>query len=509
MLGSCSASFWAESDQTGWSKTRIAPKFRILSAESGLCRNKTEGSQRLKKYGLAARASSALAVLSVLNQLTIPSRARRRAASSAPARRQEPVPILLVPGILGTSMVDPVHSNFPVWGDYRSSLFFRKKHDDLDLSILPGRENRLHPGEIVWKFTIAPGLIALPVYEDFRQSMLCSGYAMGSLGNPTSKKGFYALEYDWRRDIVASARAVARAVANLRRSLGVEKVHLVGHSWGCIISRYYIRYGDADVLADTPEPARPGAANIHTYFAVAPPFGGTLRAFQSLQYGYTPGVSLLRAVAPHHVSASPAAYQLMRHGGNLLVDESGQDLDLDLMDAGTLKMLKWGPYKPRSFEALLERARGNSPATTAEEMTAAIRTFLVNNLRRAKRLGEAMGQADAHDSEVRTVTYTTHNRPTLRKMVLCSRNGSHHLLATEKEIRKIAPKLIPAVTAPGDEHITFDDILKHTGHPAVIDNPREVPEGNYILTSDALSHRQLFNADPVLTNLLLNISCRK
>ncbi len=462
----------------------------------------------MKRYGLAARASSVLAVLSVLNQLTIPSRAKRRAVNSISKRRQEPVPILLVPGILGTSMVDPVHSNFPVWGDYRGSFFYRRKYDDLDLSILPGKENRLRPGKTVWKFTVAPGLIDLPVYEDFRQSLLCSGYQMGSLENPTARNGIYALQYDWRCDIVAAAKAVAGAIETLRESLGVEKVHLVGHSWGCIISRYYIRYGDADILADTPEQPRPGAANISTYFAVAPPFGGTLRAFQSLQYGYTPGVSLLRAVAPHHVSASPAAYQLIRYNRNLLVDEAGRNLPLDLMDADTLKMLRWGPYRPESFESLFARAREANPLMTADKMNAAVEIFLKKALRRARKLGDAMNQPHLRDADVRTVTYTTHNRPTLFKMVLCSVGGAYRLLATEKEIRRKAPALIPAVTAAGDEHVTFGDILKHTGHAAVISDSGDVPSGSYILTSDSRSHRELFNADPVLTNLLLNI-CRR
>ena len=459
-------------------------------------------------YGLAARAAAVLGVLTAYNQVSIQSNAKRRAGTEAPAQERESIPVLLVPGVLGTTMVDPTHQNFPVWGSYRGSFFYRRKYDDLDLSIMPGKGNRLEPGGILWKFTIAPGLIDLPIYENFKQSLLYSGYKMGSLDHPTVRRGLYALQYDWRRDIVAGARAVARAIAALRSSLGVDRVHLVGHSWGCVISRYYIRYGDADMLSDLPEEPRPGDSAIDTFFAVAPPFGGSLRAFHSLQHGYSPGVSLGRPVAPHHVAASPAAYQLLRYDPEVLVDDSGRSVPCDLMAAKTWKRLSLGPYRQGAFEALLARARVHHPALTPEEMDAAVDSFLAVALRRARRLGELMNKPDPMDKNLRTVTYTSRNRSTLFKLVLRSTSGGAQLLSTEKTVRKQLPDLASKIIAPGDEHVTFRDILRHSGHETVTTEPHEVPGGSYVLATDSRSHRDLFNTDAVLTNLLLNVRRR-
>jgi pimeloyl-ACP methyl ester carboxylesterase len=459
----------------------------------------------LSRFSLASRATAVLGVLSAYNQISIQNGAKRRAASAAPAREPESTPVLLIPGILGTAMVDPTYRNFPVWGSYRGSFFYRRKYDDLDLSILPGKENRLQPGGILWKFTIAPGLIDLPVYENFKQSLLYAGYEMGNLDRPVVRRGLYALQYDWRCDIVAGAKAVAKAVSALRNSLGVEKVHLVGHSWGCVISRYYLRYGDADMLADSPEEPRPGASAVDTFFAVAPPFGGTLRAFYSLHHGYSPGVSLGRPVSPHHVASSPAAYQLLRYDPNLLVDERGRKVPWDLMDPITWKRFHLGPYRPGSFEALLTRAREHNPELKREEMEAGIESFLEICLRRARRLGEMLSQPSIQERGLRTVTYTSRNRSTLFKLVLSPGSGSSQLLSTEKQVRRQFPDLVPRVIAPGDEHVTFRDIMRHSNHQTVVTDAHEVPGDSYVLATDSRSHRDLFNTDAVLTNLLLNV----
>ena len=405
-------------------------------------------------------------------------------------------------------MVDPAHQDFPVWGNLRGSFFYRSKYDDLDLSIIPGAKNRLQPGGILWKFTLAPWLISVPVYEDFRQSLLYSGYELGDPENPCARRALYALQYDWRCDIVAGAVAIEKAVDRLRNSLGVDKVYLVGHSWGCLICRYYLRYGGADVLREPPEEARPGAPKVETFFAVAPPFGGTLRAFHSLQYGYTPGVALGRPVAAHHVASSPAAYQLLRYDPESVIDDHGAGARLDLSEAATWRELRWGPYRPSSFRLLYSRARAHNPALSIKEMNLAVESFLASTLRRGRRLGEVMDMPVPADDSVRTVTYTSRNRSTQFRLVFRRDGSSPQVLSTVKAVRTLAPRLASRSIAPGDGHVTFSDVLRHTGCRAIATNAHEVPKGSYVLVTDSRSHRGLFTRETVLTNLLLNISGR-
>lgn len=459
----------------------------------------------MSTFRFAARAGAVLGALAEFNHTSIQFRARRRAGKGAPLPERESIPVLLVPGILGTTMVDPAHQNFPVWGNLRGSFFYRSKYDDLDLSILPGAKNRLQPGGILWKYTLASWLIYVPVYEDFKQSLLYAGYELGSLESPHSRRALYGLKYDWRCDIVTGARAVEKAVDMLRSSLGVNRVHLVGHSWGCLISRYYIRYGGADVLCDQPEEARPGASNVETFLAVGPPFGGTLRAFHSIQYGYAPGVSLGRPVAPHHVASSPAAYQLLRYDPDAVIDAGGADTRLDLSDVETWKKLRWGPYRKNSFEALYARGRAHNPDLNMKEMSTAVESFLSAALQRGRRLGEVMNKPAPQDKSVRTVTYTSNNRHTLHKLVLKRSEGSFHVLSSEKAVRKHFPALVDQTIAPGDEHVTFNDVLKHSGSRTIATDAHEIPKGSYVLVTDSRSHRGLFTRETVLTNLLLNV----
>jgi pimeloyl-ACP methyl ester carboxylesterase len=455
--------------------------------------------------GLAVGAAGALVALSGLNVTAARFRARRRARKNGRLPEGRSTPVLFVPGTLGTTLVDPAHGDFPVWGSYRGCLFYRRKYEDLDLSILPERETRLRPGSILWTFPVAPGLFHVPVFEDFRRSMLAAGYAMGDLGAPRARRALYPLVYDWRRDVVDGARAVEKAVATLCDALGVEQVHLVGVSWGCTVVRYFLRYGGADVLGDSAEEPRPGAARAATFYAVGDPSGGSLRAFNPIMYGYSPSGPVGRSFSAHHVASCPAAYQLLRFAPGLVIDESGREVALDMASADTWKDLRLGPFRPATFRALHARARRHAPGLRRGQMLGAVERFLAERLQRSRRLGDLLGAPDAADRAVRTVTYATRSRETLCRMVLSGHNGRRRLVSTHRAVRRRYPELAGRVTAPGDRYVTFDDVLRTIHHRKIVTDPHETPEDSYVFVTDSGSHRKLFRTHGVLTNLLLDL----
>lgn len=443
--------------------------------------------------------------LAKYNLITLHLRVEGRARKVQKCKISDPIPVLFVPGILGTTLIDPQYNNFPVWGSYRGSFFYKERYEDIDLPLIPGIENRLRPGNILWKFPVIPGLFEIPVFEEFSQTLKASGYSLCNIEDPKVRLGFYCLLYDWRKDIVFAARALEQAVSKLQTELGVEKIHLVGLSRGSNVVRYYLRYGGADVLSDTSEEGRPGGQNVDTFFAVGVPFGGSLRTYYEINWGFSPGGPIGRPIAPHHASACPAAYELLRFDSDLIVNNKAQPITLDLTDVATWKTLNWGPFSPAAFEALYKRAKLHVPGLGRADMVSLVEMFLEKNLSHARRVWENLCKPHPMDDQVRTVTYTSQNRPTLHKLVLVSNGKGKRLLSTERQVIRELPELIPKVFAPGDEYVTFNQVEKQSSYDHVTTDPNEIPDGSYILVVHSRNHRELIKTDQVLTNILLNL----
>lgn len=111
------------------------------------------------------------------------------------------------------------------------------------------------------------------------------------------RRGFATVSsYDYgllTRDIPAAARLLGEAVEELAGDTGYERVHVIGHSLGGLIARYYVqRLG--------------GDARVHTLVTLGTPHGGTemARPWRLLPlFGQlTPGSAVLRELAepaPH------------------------------------------------------------------------------------------------------------------------------------------------------------------------------------------------------------------
>ncbi len=102
----------------------------------------------------------------------------------------------------------------------------------------------------------------------------------------------FVFYYDWRRDIAESACALAHRVARIRALTGAPRVHLVGHSLGGVVVRYYARYGGRDIvggrdcsLTSGVPPAAvngPGSAWIGRLVTLGAPHEGSAQAFRAL-----------------------------------------------------------------------------------------------------------------------------------------------------------------------------------------------------------------------------------
>ena len=285
-------------------------------------------------------------------------------------RAGDPPMAVFVPGLCGTQLLRPDGSE--AWLNLGNTL----GHHDIRLPrSVPFQNSRddLHPGLLVGTETFLPRAFGFTEYTDVLNLLDAAGY------EPGAGQGLrYAVfGYDWRRDIVESARHLAMRLEGLAAVTGdpEARFHLVGHSMGGLVVRYYLRYGGAE-----PRPGAPvrwaGARRIASVIQVATPNGGSIPALGAILRGERVGLSYTTLAAPV-VQRMPSVYQLLPpRGTRPLVDPSGQRLEDDLHAPETWRRFGWGPFAPgadaqlagdREFVlAALERARLFHQALAAE-----------------------------------------------------------------------------------------------------------------------------------------------
>jgi Lecithin:cholesterol acyltransferase len=284
----------------------------------------------------------------------------RRILRALPRGRATPT-VVFVPGLLGSQLLRS--DGGVAWLNLGNTL----GHHDLTLPRrLPFTASRdeLVPGFLIGTDTALPRAFGFTEYDDFLTLLDSAGYEPGV--GPGLRYAVYT--YDWRRDLVESARGLALRLEGLAQALGDPgaRFHLVGHSMGGLLVRWYLRYGGAG-----PDPKAgvtwAGARRVASVLLTATPSGGSIAALRAILGGERVGLSHT-TLAASVVSRMPSVYQLLPPAGTSpLVDASGRPLEHDLLDPATWKRFGWGPHAPKSsdggaeakafLEAVLARAR--------------------------------------------------------------------------------------------------------------------------------------------------------
>ncbi|MBI3085294.1 MAG: hypothetical protein HYY88_06155 [candidate division NC10 bacterium] len=136
----------------------------------------------------------------------------------------------------------------------------------------------------------------------------------------TRVASLYVLYYDWRRDMSENACVVAERIARIREATGAPRVHLVTHSFGGLVARYYLRYGGRDTMRNRDCPLgdralaaavnAPGAPGVGRLVLLGVPHRGSALAFRALLQD----VSLFGLLAlglREAVFTMPLAWQLL------------------------------------------------------------------------------------------------------------------------------------------------------------------------------------------------------
>jgi pimeloyl-ACP methyl ester carboxylesterase len=390
-------------------------------------------------------------------------------------------PVIVIPGILGTELVNS-KTGEKVWPS-----IFRSSNDGLELPMgadLAANRDNLIPKTIVTTLRLSRLVPEVYIYHDLLGALKkYGGYREGDWDNPGAdgdRDTFYVFAYDWRRDNVESARLLVRRIEELKRRLGRAdlRFNIIAHSMGGLIARYAAGYGDVD-LPEEGAPLRPtwaGAAGINKIFMFGTPNEGSADAFATLLEGYslTEGLRrrlyLLNTLSREAALTAPSIFQLMPHGNTArFLDENLLPLKLDIYDPEVWRRYNWFPYGDENFRKRFksdDEKYARSKRGAVEDLEAYFRAAL----NRARRFHEALDVEVDGTTPVTLYAFGGDCEETLDAPVLLrdeKRNRWVTLMGprsfrTSTGRRMTEKEVTAAMYLPGDGRVTRRSLLAET-----------------------------------------------
>ncbi|HEX8177024.1 MAG TPA: hypothetical protein VF543_18175 [Pyrinomonadaceae bacterium] len=390
-------------------------------------------------------------------------------------------PVIIIPGILGTELVNS-ETGEKVWPS-----IFRSSNDGLELPMqgdIAGSSDKLVPKKIVTTLRLSRLVPEVYIYHNLLGALKnYGGYREGDWDNPGAngdRDTFYVFAYDWRRDNVETARLLIRRIEELKRRLGRAdlRFNIIAHSMGGLIARYAARFGDADLPEDG-RPIKPtwaGASSISKIFMFGTPNEGSADAFATLLEGYslTEGLRrrlyLLNTLSREAAITAPSIFQLMPHGETArFLDENLQPLKIDIYDPEVWRRYNWSPYADENFRKRFMRddekyARSNRGQS--QDLEAYFRAVL----NRARRFHEALDAEADGTTPVALFAFGGDCEETLNApVILRDEKRNRWITLTEPRSyrtsagqRMTEKEVTLAMYSPGDGRVTRRSLLAET-----------------------------------------------
>lgn len=290
-------------------------------------------------------------------------------------------PVIIVHGILGSKLWN-TKTQKELWpGDWRKILF--SDYDFLSLEINP--ETFQSKVSTTQPSSIFRNVFGTDYYGKIIDTLInIGGYQISTPDDLINDKRrrVYIFTYDWRQDLVTSAGQLDLLIKNIQKQYKDDKlkVDIVAHSMGGLLSRYYLMYGNVDVLQSPKTiPNFAGAKNVRKYIQIGVPNLGSVKGLQTFLMGFEVGFN---AMSPVTLASFPSMYQLLPHPlKDWMISPNGKKLERDLYSLKTWRDYKWSIFSPES-EIIL---RKKWPETKAYEKNFSIFTeYFKANLARAK-----------------------------------------------------------------------------------------------------------------------------
>jgi outer membrane protein OmpA-like peptidoglycan-associated protein/pimeloyl-ACP methyl ester carboxylesterase len=210
----------------------------------------------------------------------------------------EIVPIILVPGIMGTRLIDPKTSQliFNPTGvflspDTRKSRIGGRgfgrfaanvsRLQDMSLPLMPATDSNIPNTD---KFKVYKskadrvknfGNLVPDFYDELAFTLSSDSFAQ-QIGK---RVRVYACGYDWRQDNALSVSRLDSVVDQALQETGAKKAIIIAHSMGGLVSRYYCHIG-------APGKAK-GEDKVRSLILLGSPTHGSPKAYRTLKTGIT------------------------------------------------------------------------------------------------------------------------------------------------------------------------------------------------------------------------------
>ncbi len=459
----------------------VLPKVKASPRPLATCGPGPGRFQRRLAIHLPIPAGWRYAALAVTLLIALPigwvdSLAGGRASSPSPAPR----PVILIPGLLG-SILEQEDTGRRVWGSYFQMRFVSPHrglvdpaHDGLELPTASTtlRDNRdgLVPGGLLEHMVLIPRVLSVRAYWSWVRSFTRRGYVHGDIRQPHKGDTCFVFDYDWRRDLVESAQALAERIEAIRSVNGDPdlKVDLVAHSMGGLILRYYLLYGASDVLDGRaqPVPTMAGATHVANAVFLATPNEGSMQGFLSMLHGTRIG---FRRISPLVLFTMPSCFEVLPSPGEpVFLRPDGVPIQLDLYDPGTWVENRWSIYDPGQREYFHgECLRMFSPQVGEPAFLAKYEEwgrYLKAVLERARRFHEAIAQDKRAPVPVPYRLFGGDCKPTLSAVLIePSRDGGQTEYRPSQRPEDMSrTEFRSLVEAPGDGTVTRKSVLGRT-----------------------------------------------
>jgi pimeloyl-ACP methyl ester carboxylesterase len=258
-------------------------------------------------------------------------------------------PVVVIPGLLGSRLVS-AGTGEEAWPGGAFDLAF-SRYEAIELPV----DGKTRVPEPLPSALEAGGVTETALGRDFYGRIIDTlvrygGYRRARLGEgpPVSgERRVYVFDYDWRQDNVTTVRKLKVFLDGVRKDYGDGgvKFDIVAHSMGGLVARYFLRFGDEDVLRDNRlKVTWAGAPYLNKIILLGTPNLGSLSSIE----GFVRGQKVGFARIPEEVVATlPSTYQLFPHRiVRWLVDEAGEPVNMDPFSARTWQRYGWNIFSP-------------------------------------------------------------------------------------------------------------------------------------------------------------------